>query len=410
MPYAPKALLSWLIVCLLPCAPAVAAPASAPATQAPGADAPAVVHFVDGAHDSGWLGFEFFRDQRIFLPARVNGRDTVLLLDSGAEMSVLDSAFAASLGLAGTRDVVAKGTGGTQEASFLPAVDVELGSLRLQGIAAAAIDLSEVSAAIGHPLPLVLGNEVFRQTTIEIDFQGRRIRFLDADGFQAPEGFRSLAVLDGPSGIRRVEAHLEGEGPLPFDFDLGNGSPLLLSAGHWQQDGWLRGRRVAGAFGGAIGGMREQQVTRVRSLELAGFELRDLPATLVPPEVSALEPEPAAGNLGLPVFTRFRLVVDYPRDRLLLAPAEGMRAPFAHDRSGLFTRREGGVLEVVYVVPGSPAAQAGWRAGERIVAIDGTPVAELADAGAWRLGEPGRTVSLATDDGRLRQLALADYF
>src|SRR5690606_29247862 len=112
----------------------------------------------------------------------------------------------------------------------------------------------------------------------------------------------SLAVLDGPSGIRRVEAHLEGEGPLPFDFDLGNGSPLLLSAGHWQQDGWLRGRRVAGAFGGAIGGMREQQVTRVRSLELAGFELRDLPATLVPPEVSALEPEPAAGNLGLPVF------------------------------------------------------------------------------------------------------------
>lgn len=408
MQYLFQHLRSCALACLVLPAIAMATPAAAPVE--PAAAASGTVRFADAARDSGWLDFEFFREQRIFLPARVNGRDTVVLLDSGAEMSVLDGAFAASLGLDGTHDAVAKGTGGTQAASFLPGIDVELGGMRLAGISAAAIDLAEVSAMIGHTLPVVLGNEVFNETTIEIDFQRRRIRFHDPAAFHAPEGFRPLRVVKGPAGIRRIDATIEGAGPLPFDFDLGNGSPLLVSAGHWQQAGWLEGRRVAGAFGGAIGGMREQQVTRVRTLELAGFRFTDVPALLVPPEVSALESEPAAGNLGLAVFTRFHLVVDYPRDRLLLAPAAGMAEPFAHDRSGLFTTREGDALTVVYVVPGTAAEHAGWRAGERIVAIDGVPVAELADAGAWRLGKAGRTVSLATSEGYVRQLTLADYF
>src|SRR5690606_23076221 len=123
---------------------AMATPPTAPGE--PEAAASGTVRFADAARDSGWLDFEFFREQRIFLPARVNGRDTVVLLDSGAEMSVLDSAFAASLGLDGARDAVAKGTGGTQAASFLPGIDVEVGGMRLVGISAAAIDLADVSA------------------------------------------------------------------------------------------------------------------------------------------------------------------------------------------------------------------------------------------------------------------------
>ncbi|WP_374473922.1 aspartyl protease family protein [Arenimonas sp.] len=395
------------LACLLLCTAAMAA--SPAATDEPEVPAAGTVRFADGRRNSGWLDFEFFREQRIFLPARVNGRDTMLLLDSGAEMSVLDSAFAESLGLARTRNVTAKGTGGTQDASFLPALNVEIGNLRLDGVAAAAVDLSGVSAMVGHALPVVLGNEVFAQATIEIDFAQRRIRFHDPASFRPPAGFRSLAATHGPEGIRRIPATLEGEGPLSFDFDLGNGSPVLVSAGHWRREGWLVGRRTAGAFGGGIGGMQEQRVTRVKSLELAGFRLRDLPATLLPAEVSNPGTSPAAGNLGLPVFRRFHLVVDYPRDRLLLRPAEDAARPFMHDRSGLYVLREDGALKVAYVVPESAAAQAGWQAGDLIETVNGTPVRALADPGAWRLGQAGTTVRLGMRDGSTRALVLADY-
>lgn len=389
---------------LPPSVAAIAADAPAP-TEAPGS-----VSFVDAQRGSGWLDFEFFRGQRIFIPARVNGHDTVVLLDSGAESSVLDSAFAASIGLDAVGHATAVGTGGTQDASFLPDIDVELGGMRLDGIAAAAIDLSAVAASVGHPLPVVLGNEVFAGTTIEIDFRNRRIAFHDPASYRAPEDARALAVVDGPSGIRRIEATIEGEGPMSFDFDLGNGNPLLLSAGHWQREGWLPARRSAGAYGGAIGGMREQRVTRVRTLDIAGFRFHDVPALLVPAEVSALERDAASGNLGLPLFTRFRLVVDYPRDRLLLSPAEGIDAPFVHDRSGLYTVKQADALKVAYVVPGTPAERAGWRAGDEIVAIDGIAVPALADPGAWRLGDAGSTVGLRLRDGTTRALVLTDYF
>lgn len=368
------------------------------------------VRFADGTRGSGWLTFEFFRDQRIFIPARVNGHDTIVLLDSGAETSVLDAAFARSIGLTGAGQVTALGTGGTQDASFLRDIDVELGDLRLEGITAVAIDFAQVSAALGHALPVVLGKEILNETVVEVDFRERRIAFHEPDGFQAPDGFRSLPVVTGASGIRQVEIGIEGGAPAQVDFDLGNGSPLLLFPSHWQREGWLADRRVAGAYGGAVGGMREQQVTRVRLLNLAGFEFRDVPTTLTPPGLSAVDSRRSAGNLGLPVLTRFHLIIDYPRDRLLLSPSADLGAPFAHDRSGLVTLRDGDVLKVAYVVPGSAAANVGWQVGDTITAVDGIAIADLDDPIAWRGGTAGTSVLLTLHDGSTRTVDLADYF
>lgn len=356
------------------------------------------------------LGFTELETRVYVIPARVNGHDTMVLLDSGAETTVLDATFARSLGLEGAGRITALGSGGTQEASLAPDIDIELGNLKLEGITAAIIDFTRVAAALGHGLPVVLGKEILNETVVEIDFAGRRIAFHDPAHYAPAAGLRELPVHMGSGGIREVEARIEGLGPVRLDFDLGNGSPLLLFPSFWQREGWLENRRVAGAFGGAVGGLREQQVTRVRELDLAGFVFRDVPTTLTPPGMSAVDSQHTAGNLGLPVLTRLHLVIDYPHDRLLLAPAGDLGAPFPHDRSGLALVRTGGLLEVVYVVPGTAAAAAGWKVGDRVVAVDGIEAAALDDPLAWRLGEDGRAVRLRLQDGSERELELEDYF
>ena len=70
------------------------------------------------------------------------------------------------------------------------------------------------------------------------------------------------------------------------------------------------------------------------------------------------------------------------------------------------------MLVVQRVSPNSPAAEAGWVAGERIVAIDGVAAAEL-DAAALRSvlsGPAGRTVSLTLENGETRTLESRDFY
>lgn len=125
------------------------------------------------------LGFTELETRVYVIPARVNGHDTMVLLDSGAETTVLDATFARSLGLEGAGRITALGSGGTQEASLAPDIDIELGNLKLAGITAAIIDFTRVAAALGHGLPVVLGKEILNETVVEIDFAGRRIAFHD---------------------------------------------------------------------------------------------------------------------------------------------------------------------------------------------------------------------------------------
>lgn len=67
--------------------------------------------------------------------------------------------------------------------------------------------------------------------------------------------------------------------------------------------------------------------------------------------------------------------------------------------TGLEVRKEGETLSVIEALPGTPAAKAGLRAGDRIVRIDGSPVGGLAQNEAVnRLrGVPGSVVALSVE-------------
>ncbi|MCP2936443.1 aspartyl protease family protein, partial [Salmonella enterica subsp. enterica serovar Typhimurium] len=49
---------------------------------------------------------------RLFIPARLNGVETEAVLDSGAEVTVLDDGFASRIGAGEGKAVTARGSGG----------------------------------------------------------------------------------------------------------------------------------------------------------------------------------------------------------------------------------------------------------------------------------------------------------
>ncbi|MFN3669538.1 MAG: aspartyl protease family protein [Brevundimonas sp.] len=373
---------------------------------------PAAHAIAGGAASTGFMPFDLFAGSRIYIPATVNGVATEVLLDSGAEMTVLDKSFAERLGLAPTGEVAAVGTGGVGSAQFVGGVTLELDGIVFADRTVAVIDLAAIGQAIGRPLPVILGKDAFNGLIVDVDFPARALAFHEAAGFAPPAGVVEVP-LTSTGSIRAIPLSIEGRAPALFDFDTGNGGALIVYPAYAEAAGLIDGRPRSTVMSGAVGGMRETGIATLRSLDLAGFEIRDVPATFPPAGPSAVDSDRVAGNVGLGVLGRFRLITDFGGGRLWLGAApDSLGQPFARDRLGLSLRKEAAAIVVQRVSPNSPAAEAGWAAGERITAIDGVPASDL-DPGALRTvitGGAGRTVSLTLEGGETRVLTARDFY
>jgi len=371
-------------------------------------------HVIAGdARSTGWIDFDFFGGNRVYIPATINGQDVDVLLDSGAEMTVLDRAFAAALGVEGAGEIAAVGTGGVAQAQFASGITLQVGPLTLRDMTVAILDLEAIAGMLGRPLPVILGKDAFADLIVDVDFPNRRIAFHEPSGFAPPAGAREVALVESAGGLRSVEVSIEGRPPAPFDFDIGNGGSALVFPAYAEAEGLLEGRRSSTVLSGAVGGLRTARIAVVERLTFAGVELRDVPVVFTPAGTSAVDSDRLAGNLGIGVLARFRLITDYPGDRLWLVPdAAALAAPFPRDRLGLSLRKEGDVVVAGLIAEGSPAEAAGWTAPTRIVAIDGQPAGSLtAEALREIVTAPaGRRVSFTLDTGETRVLEARDYF
>lgn len=358
------------------------------------------------------LAFELYAGTRINIPAAVNGAQTTVMLDSGAETTVIDKAYAETLGIKPTAVVEAVGTGGRDVAELASGVTIRIGEVELRDMTVALMDLKPIAAAIGRPLPVVLGKEVLNALTVQLDFAGKTITFHDPARFQPDPGFVAVPVSN-VSGLHAIPASIEGRAPVLMDFDLGNGSPLLIFPSYWKPQGMLADRPTSRSLSGAIGGMRQRSIAVVRSLTLAGATLRDIPATFGEEDNSAFNVGHTGGNIGMPILGRFDLVTDYARNRLLLRPRpEAIAAPFPKDRTGLTVRMAEGGFTIGFVAPGSPAEAAGLKTGQVITAVNGRPAAELGVAGltALRTGPAGQALALTLQTGEALTLTLRDFY
>ncbi len=148
-------------------------------------------------------------------------------------------------------------------------------------------------------------------------------------------------------------------------------------------------------FGRELAGWTDRRSTRwkLSALPLGGYVrfAGDEDATSRPGDTSGLSPADRSQTLaGKPVWQRALVVFAGPLTNALLAIAifaglalvYGVMAPV-----------------VAMLVNGSPAAQAGVRVGDRIVAIDGDNIDSFAEIEQHVAPYPGRTVALAIRRG-----------
>ena len=367
--------------------------------------------FRDGSTSTGWIKFELFGGNRIFFPVKVDGRTTMALLDSGATVSSVDKAWAKSIGLASQGGFAGAGTGGVDTFGFVHGVDVDIGNLRLDKLTIGSFDFSRVAKSIGRPVPFVLGDEVFNELLVDIDFAHQRIAFRELPAPNASEAGVEVPLWRVKD--RAVPVSIEGAPSVPFEFDIGSGSPLQIFPSFEAKHHLLDTRPTSQTWFGGVGGYSPMKVAEVRRFDFAGVKFPAAPAVFTPDIRSGANSNVVQGNLGLPVYARFHLLIDFAHDRLWATPnAAADATPFPKDRLGLYMTPKANLLEVSLVSPGSPAARSGLKKGDSVATINGLPASAWTPTALRSLREEpagsGVTVVLATGD--VRRMVRTDFY
>lgn len=221
-----------------------------------------------------------------------------------------------------------------------------------------------------------------------------------------------------------VEVKINGKGPYRLIFDTGAPTNLINNklakeAGVTKKDD----KPVMPLFG--MGGAKMME-----SLEVGGVKMEKVPVMVMDhPTVSAISKAlgPIDGIVGFPFFARYKTTVDYQKKELTFTPngfvpgdvmqglMEKLMGPKGKPEPrivapaaawGFSVAKDDGDedagVTVKSVVPGSAAASAGLKAGDRLLTLDGRWTDSIADTfGAASLVKPGKATALVVKrDGK----------
>lgn len=227
----------------------------------------------------------------------------------------------------------------------------------------------------------ILGADFFHRYVVEIDYRKEVIKLHKPGLFELPdEGFqkanleihRNKPYIFGPLTFRQ-DTTISGK----YLLDTGAGLPLLL---YTETHPFLHvpPNVILSNIGMGLGGYLQGYLGRIDALEINRFRFTGIITSFqeLLPDVDSSYLNGRNGLIGNELLKRFHLIIDYPREVVYFKPEKNFDKAFRYDRSGMVITASGPQLNtylVNYVLPGSPADEAGVQVGDEILRINWLP-------------------------------------
>ncbi len=338
------------------------------------------------------------------VPVQINeqNRELRFVLDTGAEITTLDSQTAQDLDLPPGDEIDLLTVG---EEHTIPTVRVntlQVGPIRMGPFSVAKYSLVGSSRGLNSRIDGVLGIDVLSRFPFTIDYAQKQLILSE-----------SSRPIVGPKPIRVPLRKVEGGYLVPVVLNGTFHSELLLDTGTnltqltpwvWEQllKSWHPPKTLCGLT--STGQVEATSCfARLKSLGFNRFRVEEPPVRVLTGQKSGVFAEAnAPGLMGSDILRRFVVTVDFPHEQLLLAPnPEFKPEPYEYTTIGIQFQRIGSAYFVASVWEDSPAQRAGVRVGDEIVELQGHAAAGLSGSALHDLlhGPPASKVRLTLRRG-----------
>jgi hypothetical protein len=357
------------------------------------------------------VGFRY-SSRHVWIKASINGAPPAdFILDTGASSTAIDRDYAQRVGLIKEGEFGVEGMGGSDAASIARVRSVRIsggdgdGDGDGDGIRLSDLKVSILNLGEGHEEVLwrrlsgLIGYDVLSRFVVEIDYDRKIVTFREPKTF-VYSGTGAPLDMKLMSGIPVVTATLDGGCSGEFLVDVGNGFGLIVHGSlvkGCRVFGHVARRKQVKIYGGGVGSGFASWLCRLDTLQLGPFALPEPIAGLSLSTHGMVGSEDYGGNIGNGVLERFKCTFDYGRRKLYLEPGARFGQRDRYSRVGAGFMRESGRIVAWGIIHGSPADEAGLKAEDEVVAIDGKPALSFTPEEMDRLfvdGEIGSTHTL----------------
>jgi len=360
---------------------------------------------IAGGKSSTTVPFELFNNH-IYVEVKLNGKGPFRVLCDTGGANIVTPTLARELDLKSEGALQGRGVGEkSEDVGLVKIQSLGVGEATLANQVFAVYPMEAFSAVEGTQINGLIGYEVFKRFVARVDYEHHLITLTVPSAF-AYKGDGTAVPFQFNAHIPQVEGEIDG---IPGKFDIDTGSRASLTVlGPFAEKHDLAahyGAKLEAVTGWGVGGAARGLVTRAKVLRLGKVEVHDPVTELSLQKKGAFVNPYAAGNVGAGVLKRFNITFDYPHQQLIFEPNANYDQPDVYDRSGMWLNQSGETLEVMDVVAGGPAADAGLKTGDKILAIAGRPVSKLSLPAVRQefKSEPGTKLRLSIQSGEQKR-------
>ncbi|MEM7381472.1 MAG: aspartyl protease family protein [Bacteroidota bacterium] len=362
----------------------------------------------------------------VIIPMEVNGAKLSFILDSGVNKPLLFSlSDQDSIQLNNVSEITIKGLG---EGEPLKALRSRGNIFQLKNIRNfnqqlyVVLDKSmNFSPTLGIPIHGIIGYDLFRDFVVDINYNTKVIKFYDPQHYKPKHSKKSQTL---PISILKNKSYLQGKVALNGKKDIP--VKLLVDTGSsdavWLFKDTIRGIGIPDKYyddflGKGLNGDIFGKRTKLNNIAIGNFVLNDAKAAF--PNMASFSAVKDLGDrngsVGGEVLKRFNITFNYPKNEITLRKNGNFNKPFHYNMSGIELQHNGlryiaeriadargvvkndeeafGNVQIlmenrtrVSLVPeivvsgiraGSPAAEAGLKEGDVVLAVNGRMVHEF---------------------------------
>jgi hypothetical protein len=293
------------------------------------------------------------------------------ILDTGSGGISLDSATCATLKIpVVATDTSITGIGGVRKVAFLFDETLHLPGITVKHLNFHVNNYEVLSSVYGEKVDGIIGYSFFSRYIVNIDFDSSYVSVYNPGKITYPKPGHTLRPAFTALPIQWIQIKDRRKMANNFYFDTGAGLCFLLSEQYASDSNVLLSRRkpvVTQAQG--MGGKLQMRITVIKDVKLGPYHFRQVPVYLYDDAWNVTSYPFTGGLIGNDLLRRFNITLNYPKREIHLTPNNHFKEPFDYAYTGLGIYYVDNKVMVDDVIEASPAAKAGFKPGDEVVAV-----------------------------------------